>query len=162
MAFYWQQYLLCACGSRNRSARRQRALFSSSQVRQGVLNVGVLAPFNLTFLLWRKQTKFRDGGRGNKGRNDELFSAAHLLLFDASLQCFYVVLYSHVDESVLGLSLHHPRALRTNHLDGLWHIDVTVHPCSIKTILQIDASSELVTTFEVNWVHTSCSGNWTK
>lgn len=80
-----------------------------------------------------------------KSRNDEMFSAAHLFLLDASLQRFYVVLHSHVDESVLGLSLHHPRALRTNHLDGLWHIDVTVHPCSMKTAFYTDASSGLVT-----------------
>lgn len=34
--------------------------------------------------------------------------AAHLLLLYASLQSFYVVLHSHVYESVLRLSLHHP------------------------------------------------------
>ena len=58
---------------------------------------------------------------------------AHLFLLYASLQCFYVVLNSHVDESVLRLGLHHPRALRTNHLDRLWHVDVAVHPCSRRT-----------------------------
>lgn len=55
---------------------------------------------------------------------------AHLLFLDTPLQRFYVVLHGHVDESVLGFSLHHPRALRTDHLDGLWHVDVTVHPCA--------------------------------
>lgn len=39
------------------------------------------------------------------------------------------MLHSHVDESVLGLGLHHPRPLGSDHLDGLWHVDVAVHPC---------------------------------
>lgn len=51
----FKRHLLCAGGSRNRSARRQRALLSSSQVRQRVLNVCVLTSLNLTFLWRRKQ-----------------------------------------------------------------------------------------------------------
>ena len=61
---FQQHYSLCAGGSRNRSARRQRALLSSGQVGQRVLNVGVLAPFNLTFLQRRgEQRTVRDGSR---------------------------------------------------------------------------------------------------
>lgn len=68
-------------------------------------------------------------GYGREKEICEEFPDAHLLLLDTPLQSFYVVLYSHVDESVLGFSLHHPGPLRTDHLDGLWHVDVTVHPC---------------------------------
>lgn len=60
----------------------------------------------------------------------EEFSDAHLLFLDTPLQSFYVVLHGHVDESVLGFGLHHPRSLRADHLDGLWHVDVAVHPCA--------------------------------
>lgn len=129
-ACYQQQYLLCAGGSRNRSARRQRALLSPSQVRQRVFNVGVFAPFNLTFLKRRKaQNSSREEQKKKpKWKIERLFT--HLLLLYASLQSFYIVLHGHIDESVLSLGLHHPRALRTNHLDGFWHVDVTVHPCS--------------------------------
>lgn len=78
-------------------------------------------------------------GYGREREICEEISDAHLLFLDTPLQSFYVVLYSHVDESVLGFSLHHPRALRTDHLDGLWHVDVTVHPCA--TAVAISASS---------------------
>lgn len=80
--------------------------------------------------------KVTDESRG-QARMCEMFSAEHLFLLYASLQRFYVVLHSHVDESVLGFSLHHPRALRSNHLDGLWHVDVAIHPCSIETIFTL-------------------------
>lgn len=109
-------------------------------------------PLILLFYCGENRPRFLRWGQKKRQKLWIFFSAAHLLLFDASLQCFYVVLYSHVDESVLGLGLHHPRALRTNHLDGLWNIDVTVHPCSVKTTIHTDASSELVTTFEVNCI----------
>lgn len=65
----------------------------------------------------------RSGSRGADGS-----AAAHLLLLDAPLQRLDVVLHGHVDEPVLGLGLHHPRALRADHLDGLRHVDVAVHP----------------------------------
>lgn len=126
----FKRHLLCAGGSRNRSARRQRALLSSSQVRQRVLNVCVLTSLNLTFLWRRKQMNGISVSRSEVKNKKQ--SAAYLLFFYAPLQCFYVVLYSHVDESVLCLSLHHPRTLRTNHLYGLRHINVTVHSCTRK------------------------------
>ena len=59
---------------------------------------------------------------------------SHLLLLDASLQGLDVVLHGHVDEAVLGLGLHHPRALGAHHLDGLGHVDVTVHPFRTQSI----------------------------
>lgn len=84
----------------------------------------------------KRNVKNHEQGKINNGESgkSEALSAAHLFLLYASLQRFYVVLYSHVDESVLRLGLHHPRALGTNHLDGLWHVDVAVHPCSMETI----------------------------
>lgn len=51
----------------------------------------------------------------------------HLLLLYAALQCLYVMLNCHVDEAVLGLSLHHSWALWPHHLDRLGHINITVH-----------------------------------
>lgn len=74
----------------------------------------------------RRRQRFSQ--RQEKGNSrEDASSPAHLFLHSASLQCFYVVLHGHVDESVLRLRLHHPRALRANHLDGLRYVDVTVH-----------------------------------
>lgn len=38
----------------------------------------------------------------------------------------YKLAYGHIDELVLSFSLHHSRALRPDHLNGLWNIYVTV------------------------------------
>lgn len=120
--------LLCAGGSGDGRARRQRALFSAGEIRQGVLDVGVLASFNLAFLRRRKHPRVTERGRRKSAREE--FSEAHLLFLDTPLQGLDVVLHGHVDEPVLGFGLHHPRPLRAHHLDGLWHVDVAVHPCA--------------------------------
>lgn len=126
-------YSLCAGGSRKRRARRQRALLSTTQVRQRILNVCVLASFNLTFLKWRERRQLKNKKCYMKLRYQA--SVAHLLFLYAPLQCFNVVLYSHIDKSVLCFSLHHSRALSTNHLNRLGYINVTVHPCIRKIII---------------------------
>lgn len=56
-------------------------------------------------------------------------SRAHLLLFQPFLLGLDELLHCHVNELVLSLRLHHPRALPPHHLDRLGNVDVAVQTC---------------------------------
>lgn len=54
----------------------------------------------------------------------------HLLLLQPLLGRVDVLLHCHVDELVLGLGLHHARALLPHQLDGLRDVDVAIQTWS--------------------------------
>lgn len=52
----------------------------------------------------------------------------YLLLLQSLLCCVDILLYSHVDELILGFSLDHAGSLLAHALDGLRYVNVTVQP----------------------------------
>lgn len=50
----------------------------------------------------------------------------YLLLLQSLLCCVDILLYSHVNELILGFSLDHAGSLLPHSLDGLWDVNVTV------------------------------------